>query len=141
MAGRFAASLRRKRSRISLAPARLGRGEVVEAADHVDVLQAREVLVDGGVLAREADHVAKSLGVADDVVTGDARAAGVGFEQRRQDPDRGSFARAVRSEQPENRARLDLEIDAVEGPHVAEALPDPVDDYRGLAQLVPPPEP
>ena len=44
----------------------------VEAADHDEVLEAGEVVVDRGVLAGEADPGAQRAGVADDVEAGDA---------------------------------------------------------------------
>ena len=85
-------------------PARLGRGQVVQAPDHLEVLEAREVLVDGGGLAGEPDHVAEPLGVADHVEPGDGGPAAVGVQQRRQDPDGRGLAGAVRAEQAEHGA-------------------------------------
>ena len=52
-----------------------GAAEVVEPADHVEVLEAGEVLVDRGVLPGQADHAAQRPGVADDVEPGDRRAS------------------------------------------------------------------
>ena len=63
--------------------------QVEEAADELEVLAAGEVLVDRGVLAGEADRRADRVGLADDVVAGDGRAARVGAEERREDPDGG----------------------------------------------------
>ena len=52
-------------------PGPAGRGaEVVEPAHHVEVLEAGEVLVDGGVLARDTDPAAQLASVADDVEPG-----------------------------------------------------------------------
>ena len=59
------------------APARLRARQLVEATEHPEVLAPREVLVDRGVLAREADQLADRLRVARDVEPADARAAGV----------------------------------------------------------------
>ena len=95
---------------------------MVEAADHLQVLEAGQVLVDGRVLAREPDVLANLGRVADDVEARDPRRALVGVEQRGQDPDRGRLAGAVRAEQPEDAARLDAQIDAAKGLDVAVAL-------------------
>ena len=52
--------------------------------------------------------------LAYDVEPRHGRAAGVGAKQGRQDPDGRGLAGAVRAEQPEDRALLDHEVDAVE---------------------------
>ena len=88
------------------APARLGARQVVELADHLEVLEAGQVLVDRGVLAGEADLGAQGVGVAHDVEARDARAAAVGLQQRGQDAYRGGLAGAVGTEQAEDRAGL-----------------------------------
>jgi hypothetical protein len=81
--------------------------EVVEPADHLEVLEAGQVLVHGGVLTRQPDLRADLRGVADDVEAGDARRALVREQQRGQDSDGGRLAGAVRAEEPEDAARLD----------------------------------
>src|SRR5262249_19400085 len=47
--------------------------EVIEPADELEVLEASQILVDRGVLAREADPLAHLRGVPDDVEACDAR--------------------------------------------------------------------
>jgi hypothetical protein len=47
--------------------------EVVEPPDHLEVLEAGEVLVDGGVLPGDADRPARRLGIGDDVDAVDRR--------------------------------------------------------------------
>ena len=98
---------------------RVGRAELVEPAEHPEVLAAGEVLVDRGVLPGEADQPAHRLGVARDVEAGDGRPARVGTKQRRQDANGRRLSGAVRAEQPEHRAFLHVEIDAVERAHLA----------------------
>ena len=124
--GRSAASSSSKRSSSSR-PRFLRRGarHAVQAPDHDEVLQAGEVLVDRGVLAREADLVAQLRRVGDDVEAGDLGAAGVGPQQRREDPHDRRLAGAVGAEQAEHRARRGLEVDAVERADVAEGLRQP----------------
>ena len=95
---------------------------MVEAPDHLEVLEAGEVLVDGGVLACETDPLAHALRLGDDVEPEHARRAAVGMEQRRQDPDGGGLAGAVRPEQPEDGARIDGQIDVAQRMDVAVVL-------------------
>ena len=65
-----------------LLPAALGlrAAHAVQAADHDQVLEAGEVLVDGGVLPGEADAPAQLGGVADDVEARDEHGAGIGLQ-------------------------------------------------------------
>jgi len=95
---------------------------VVEPADHLEVLEAGQVLVHGGVLAGEPDAPPQPLAVADDVEAGDAGLAGVGAQQRGQDPHGRRLARAVRPEQAEDRPGLDPEVDPAQGFHVPVGL-------------------
>ena len=88
--------------------------EVVEAADHLQVLEAGQVLVDRGVLPRQADLSPQRRRVVTDVEAHHARRAGGGREERGQDPDRGRLAGAVRAEQAEHRPALDAQVDSAE---------------------------
>ena len=99
----------------------------VEAADHHEVLDAGQVLVDGGVLAGEADPGAQRAGVADDVEPGDAGAARVGLEERREDAHGRGLAGPVGTEDAEDGAPRDLEVDAVERAHLPERLDQTAD--------------
>jgi hypothetical protein len=94
----------------------------VEASDHLEVLEAGEVLVDSGVLPGEADGGAQLRRLGGDVEAGDAGAPGVRLEQRREDPHRGRLAGAVWPQEAEHGALLRLEVDAVEGDHIAVGL-------------------
>ena len=99
-----------------LAGALLGAGtsEVVEPAHHGEVLEAGQVLVHRGVLARDAD-LAPHLGrMGGHVPPRHLGTSGVRLDQRRQDLHRGRLPRAVRSEHPEDRALGDAEIESVE---------------------------
>src|SRR5690606_35370782 len=55
--------------------------EMVELAHHLEVLSAREVLVDGRVLAREADDVPHFIGFSRDAVAVHERLARVGSKE------------------------------------------------------------
>ena len=83
---------------------RLGRGQLVQPAEQPEVLAAGQVLVDRGVLARQADDPPDRVRLADDVEAGDRGSAGIGLEEGRQDPDGGRLAGAVRPEQAQDGA-------------------------------------
>ena len=117
------------------APLRHRPALAVEAAHHHEVLQAGEVLVDGRVLPGQADPAAQLDGVADDVQAGHPHGAGIGLEQRGQHPHRGRLAGAVGAQQPEHAARRRVQIDAVEGPDVAEGLLQAGHADRRLARV------
>ena len=87
---------------------------MVEPPDHLQVLTAREVLVHGGVLAREPDARAQLVGLPHDVEARDLSPPGVWLQERGEDADRGGLAGAVRPEQPEDRTLPNLEIQAVQ---------------------------
>ena len=83
---------------------------MVETPHHLEVLEARENLVDGCVLTGEPDSFAHTRCIAHDVETHDVCTAAVGANQRRQDPDSRRLAGAVRAEQTEDASWLDAEI-------------------------------
>ena len=75
------------------------RGQPAELADHDQVGAPGEVLVQGRVLAGEADRPAHGGGVGDHIAAEDARLPAVRAQQRRQDADGGGLARPVGAEQ------------------------------------------
>jgi len=103
--------------------------EVVEAAHHLQVLVAREVLVDRRVLPREPDARPDPLGVLHDVEPVHLRPPGVGLEERGEDPHRRGLARAVGAEQAEDGALLGLEVESAQGVRVPEALLEALGAY------------
>ena len=103
-------------------PLRAATSQPREPADHHEVLSAGEVLVDGRVLAGQADAGADLVGVRGDVVAGDDRAPLIRDEQRREDPHCRGLAGTVGSEQPEDPADGDLEVEVVERGDRAVAL-------------------
>jgi hypothetical protein len=72
---------------------------VTELADQPQVLYAREVLVDSGVLAGQPDLGPDRLGVVNNVQIQHGRVASVGFEDGGQDADSRGLARPVGPEQ------------------------------------------
>jgi hypothetical protein len=105
--------------------------EMVQVGHQAQVLLACQQLVPRRELACDPDRGPHSIRIADHVVTGHAHLAGVGRNQRRQDPHDRRLAGAVRPEQREDRARRDLEVDSVEDDLAAERLPQ----TRGLTAL------
>jgi hypothetical protein len=72
---------------------------VVQVGHEGQVVPAGQQVVDRGELAGDADRGAHRVGLGDQVVAGDPRAARVEADQRRQDLDDRGLARAVRAEQ------------------------------------------
>ena len=108
------------------APPRLGsRGAGTAGRTADQVLPAGQVLVDGRVLAGQADDRAQLLGLAHDVEAADGGAPGVGPQQGGEDAHRRRLAGAVRAEQPEDAALGDGQVEPVERAHLA--LPRAVD--------------
>jgi hypothetical protein len=102
---------------VDRAPAVL-RGQPVELAEHPELLADGQDPVARLLAAR--DHVhdpADLLGLVLNVEAEDLRGPLRRQQQRREDLDQRRLAGAVRPEQPEELARLDLKIDALEGDH------------------------
>ena len=102
---------------------------MIEAPEHHQVLAAGQVLVDGGVLAGQADLSPQRSRVAHDVEAGHVPAAPVGRQQRRQDADGGRLPGSVGAEDAQHGAGRHLEVDAAQGLHVAVGLAQPADFY------------
>ena len=100
--------------------------EALQAREEHEILDARECLVERGVLSGEADELADDLGLAHDVVAEDAGVAGVGPQECREHRDRRGLARAVRAEHPVDRSGRDPQVDAVDGTGATEGLDEAV---------------
>ena len=122
-AGRSAASVRSNCSSSSCARSRdFDLAEVVEATDHVEVLEPGEVLVDRRVLTGQADAAPYVGGLGEHVDAGDGGRAGVGTEQRGEDPHGGRLAGPVGAEQGEHGAFGYVQGESGEGLDVAVRL-------------------
>ena len=97
-----------------------------QPAEQVEVLAGGEVLVDRGVLPGDADQLAHHVRVLLDVDAEDLRAAAVHREQRGEHLEHRGLAGAVGSEDAEDLAAAYLQVDAVDGPQVAEGLHEAV---------------
>ena len=98
-------------------------GQVVEPPDHLEVLEPGQVLVDGGVLAGQPDRARAPRRPRRTTSRPRTCApAGVGPQQRGQDPHHRGLPGAVRAEQAQHRALGDGQVHPVERGGVAEAL-------------------
>src|SRR5581483_8371068 len=70
----------------------------------------------------DPDGRAHRLGLGRDIVPGDAYRPAVGLQQRGQHVDRRCLARPIRAEQGKDRARTNIQIDAVEDGLATEGL-------------------
>ena len=105
------------------APEAVGLRHVEQATDVLHVLATGEPLLDRRVLSGEADAPADTVGIAATHVDAvDQGHAGVGAQQRGEDPHDGGLARPVRTEQPVHRTVRDHQVDAVDGRRCAESL-------------------
>ncbi len=114
-----------------------GAAEVVELADHDQVLAAREQRIDRRVLPGEAEQLARGLRLGQDVDPRHVGRAGVGDAEGGEDAHGRCLARAVGPEQPADRAAGDLEAHPVEGDLLAEAFDEAL-DLDGMRRHDPP---
>ena len=90
-----------------------------------------EERVEHQFLRHDAEKPSRIAIVGDDVVAEDASLAGIGVGQAREDRDQSGLAGAVGSEQAEELARFDAEVDAGKRLHGAETARDIDDLDRG----------
>ena len=96
-------------------PASLRRRQPVAASEEVQVLPDLHVVVDPEDVRHEPEDAPDLVGVPRDRPAGDLRDTGRGLQERGQDPERRRFPGAVRSDEPEDLAVLDVEVHAGDG--------------------------
>ena len=96
--------------------------DVVEHGVELQVLIGREPVVERGVLEDHADRLPHAGRLGGDVVAGQLGPAAGRPEQGREHVDGRALAGAVRAEEAEDLALVDLEIDGIDGPEGAEVL-------------------
>ena len=106
-------------------------GQAVQSPVVLDVLAARELLIEPGAVRQHAERAAGRERRGRDIDAADAGRAGIRFQHRRENAQARRFARAVRPEQPRDPAVAGLEAHALEGPHGAEPFADAVDLDHG----------
>jgi hypothetical protein len=99
--------------------------QVQQPGHHLQVLLAGQLVVDGRVLAGQADRAADAGRVGEQVVPGDHGVAAVRPDQGGEDADHRRLARAVRAQKREDGAGVDGKIDVIEREVAAEGLGDP----------------
>ena len=103
----------------------------IEAADEVEVLPDREILVEAEALRHVADLTLDRPRLLDDVVAEAAAAARIGREQAAQHADGRGLAAAVGAEEAADLAAIDLDRDMVDHGARPEALDQPLGvDHR-----------
>jgi hypothetical protein len=107
-------------------------GGAEEARHHRHVLAARHGWLHGGRLPREGDAPPDRARIARHVDALDPKRSLVGPDQRCDEIDERRLARAVRTEQGQDLARLHREAEAVESPCLAECL----DEVGGLQRRI-----
>jgi hypothetical protein len=100
----------------------------VEGRRQPQVLAARQERVERGLLERCADCPAHLRALAYDVVAGDGRPAGRRRQQGHEHVHRRRLAGAVRAEEAVDLARLDPQVDTVDGDDVLEPTGETLDD-------------
>ena len=98
--------------------------QVVEGANHAQVLETGEVLVDRGVLAGQANAASYVVRLLDNIEAVDRRGTAGRCNCRRQDTHHRGLSRAVWSQETKDLSARHLEGDALEGLDVA-VLEDP----------------
>ena len=96
--------------------------EVIQASDHVEVLEAGQVLVYGGVLTGETDQLADLRRILQHVDACHRGGALVGLDQGGENRHRGGLACPVRSEQGNDGPLPDRQVQTVEGHHLPVTL-------------------
>ena len=103
----------------------LGAAQAVQAAEEAQVLPRGQILVQGQVLWHQADGAAGGERVARQIVTGHARAAPAGRDHAAHHRDGRGLAGAVGSEQAEDLALLDVQVEGTDSAQRAVVLSQP----------------
>jgi hypothetical protein len=106
------------------------RAPAVEAAEEPDGLFHRELLRELGLLERDAEQRPELAVVLPPATAEHPHLAFVGLGQSFTDLDGGGLAGAVRAEEAETLAGVDLEVESVHGGDVGESLAEPADEER-----------
>ena len=122
---------------LDVARAQRLRIQVRELAHHPEVLVAGQVLVDGGVLTREADAFPYGLRIRTDIDAEHIGASAGSLQDGRENPHRRGLPGTVRPEEAEHAAGRHGEVDTVEGNDGTESLLEVL--YNdGVVHSVPP---
>jgi hypothetical protein len=109
-------------------------GAWIEAPEEVDELGNGELRIERRRLETHPDPRLERIRVAADVDPEDADFAAIGLAQSLEDLDGRGLARPVRPEESEDLALRDVEVDAVDGLHVAVSLGEATDADDGFGR-------
>ena len=98
---------------------------MVQIRHQLEVLLPRQQIVHRRELTGDPDHRAHRLGLGRDIMPGNPYRPTVGLHQRGQHVHRRRLTRPIRAEQGKDRARTDIQIDAIEHDLVPIRLPQP----------------
>lgn len=101
--------------------------EVVEPADHLEILEAGEVFVDRGILAGGADARAQGLWIVEYVDARDGGGALIGYQQSGQNANSRGLSRAIGAEKRGDGTFRNGQVESVQG----DELPVPFDQTLG----------
>jgi hypothetical protein len=96
--------------------------DVIEPAEHDEVLPPGQRFVHRGVLPREPDDPAQLLSLAYHVIAGNGRPPGVRLQQRGENPHGGRLSGAVGPEQSKHGAFWHLEVKSIQRTDLAAAV-------------------
>jgi hypothetical protein len=96
--------------------------DAVELGVNAHVFLGGQIEVRGHRLRDDTDDFADLVGIADDIVAGDARESGGRGDERGEHAQQRGLAGAVGAEQAEDLAVAHSEAQAVDGAEIAEAL-------------------
>lgn len=109
-----------------------GVGQMPQLRDEHEVLASGEDLVDRGELSGEADALAHSDRVCGHIHALHRRGSGIRLQQGGEDAHHGGLTGAVRAEEGEDAALLDLEVDAAQHVQIFVGLLDAVHRDGGV---------
>ncbi len=102
-------------------PLALGAGDAEEVGVELHVFIDGQIDIEAEALGHVADRILNGLGVADHVMAGHPRLTLAGIQQAAQHAQRSGLAGAVRTDQPEDLAAGDLQVQVVHGRQGVEA--------------------
>src|SRR5688572_7856526 len=112
---------------------RCGRAvESVQRGEEHEVVPGGLALVQPRLLGEDADRRADLRILPPQAETRDIRGAGRGADERAQEAQRRGLACSVRTEEAEDLALADLEVESIDGDEIAEALRELLGTDHGL---------
>ena len=96
-----------------------------KSPDRLEVETGAHQAVDGGLLRRDTDAASNGSGLAHDIEPGNGGAAFCRLAERGEDADGRGLACSVVTQQTEDRAGSDVQVEVAQRPQIAEPFPEP----------------